>query len=554
MRVSTREQALLGMSLEAQIQQCLQYARSHGLVLGSDSNIDVPGVFADTGESAYLKTSLYERKAARRMMACIQPGDQVISTAPHRLFRNVLAAETQLVHWDRYKVSVHFTGLNLRTDTPNGRLLLHILSAAAQWDSAIRSARQKEAWAWKKKKREVLEECEEAVVVDHKVENPREAKMRGLADVCIRMRQMQEVKQKKITGVIRVYLRVSTRSQTVGPQREAIERWLLADPEMREADIKWYIDHGYSAFKKQFSKRPAAQALMKELKEGDLVVALRADRVARTIIDMGRIISDIHRVGSYLCLIDCGLRTDDSQGVLMASIMGFVAQLESENVSLSKRAAATAAMMTDGIPEHEVPNELKSFEETKEPIRHTTTRKKTTCLRFLLTDNIVGDAMREFLRLIESKECEFTHFLTLGHDTLPVFRGFRTAAYRTELFIQERTGLPAFKRRSRSICGEGFREKYRTVSEAIQMLKESTVPGWEEARQEAIDHLSQFDPDAKYAGLIGSGWSQRSDYPKKVYNRLKNWSGACIRLYQEAGPLCPEIQGDLKTLLRIAGI
>lgn len=547
------------MSLEAQIAECLRYAKSHCLPLGDATNVDVNGLFVDAGQSAYVKTMLADRKGGRELLKHVRPGDHIIATAPHRMFRNLLAAEVHMKEWEKHKVSMHFTTLNLRTDTPNGKLLLQILSAAAQWDSAIRSARQKEASAWRKKDKEALAGCDrEAAEVYPEVRTKEEIQSKGLAHVCVKvMFPEPSPAKKKVAGVIRAYVRVSRRCQEVEIQKAAIMRWVENNPDVRDTRIVWYSDTGQSGFKKPLKQRPAGRRMLKDLQPGDLVITLRADRIARTIIDMGRIVVGIHDRGAHLCMIDCGMRTDDPQGAMMISIMSFVAQLESENTRLSNAAALRRKYVEGGVPVSVIPNVLTSFETHRHPITYDRLKRKTTCLRFMLPDDLVAEAMRYFIQIVESGECKFRVFLNKDEEVYQP--GFRTAAYRTELFIQERTGLPGFKRKCKTkYCPERdkmvFREKNRTVAEAIQMLKESTVEAYKELQEEALEYLSQFDPERTYVGLIGSGWATRGDFPRRIYNRLMLWTSTCEKMYREGDLVIPDSQDDLKMLLKIAGI
>lgn len=143
-RVSTDTQAEEGVSLESQ--------KAAGLERFAKLQKDQPDLaecrtFVDGGYSAF-KMQLFERPAGREMNEWLQPGDQVIMLRMERGFRSSLDWLGTLADWTRRGITLRFIHGAADPDTPDGKLLLLIQSALAEYDSAIKSARVREAIAW----------------------------------------------------------------------------------------------------------------------------------------------------------------------------------------------------------------------------------------------------------------------------------------------------------------------------------------------------------------------------------------------------------------------
>jgi DNA invertase Pin-like site-specific DNA recombinase len=325
-RVSTHEQFITGHSIEAQARACLDYVRANGLVLGPESNCGTPGIFVDGGRSAYKKT-INQRPGGAAMVAALRNnGSNVVATSLHRLFRRFRdMAETTAI-WEGAGVSVHFVDYGIRSDTANGRLLLHILAAVAQWKSEISSARVKEAFAHKK-------------IHDPKLKRafqPRHP-VPVKKDLYEFFKLYRSDDQQQFTGKVFGYLRVSTDDQTLEQQQAAIEKHLLANPDLAGKSVDWKRDAGVSAYKVPFVKRPAGAEIMAEAKAGDMVVVLRPDRMFRSIHDMANTVALLKSRGIFLYVADIGLRTDQPFGETMVSMLSLVAEIESKEISRSTR-------------------------------------------------------------------------------------------------------------------------------------------------------------------------------------------------------------------------
>lgn len=81
-----------------------------------------------------------------------------------------------------------------------------------------------------------------------------------------------------------------------------------------------------------FAKRPRAEELLSILQPGDVLVALRLDRVFRSALDCLRMIEDLQRRGVKLYLTDMGDVTENGLGKVFMTIAASFAELEREKI------------------------------------------------------------------------------------------------------------------------------------------------------------------------------------------------------------------------------
>jgi len=114
------------------------------------------------------------------------------------------------------------------------------------------------------------------------------------------------------------YARTSTLDQIAG--FEAQERELLAAGANR-------------IYKEQVSsvaKRPELERLLSDLREGDVLVVTKLDRLARSIHHLGEILKQLETVRAGLHILGLGIDTTTPTGRLMLNVLGSVAQFERE--------------------------------------------------------------------------------------------------------------------------------------------------------------------------------------------------------------------------------
>lgn len=333
-RVSTFEQYVNGYSIDEQVRLCLEHAKACDLLLGVETNCDLPGVFLDGGKSAYKKR-LHERPGGRAMLAALKPGDTVIAIAPHRLFRRLGDTVATMDAWVQQGVAVKFTeypGLN--TDTANGKALLYMMAVMAQLKSELISSRVRESQSIHKVK--APPKPPKPVVPVHEVST------KDLGSILQQLALDREPKPFQFSGTVRAYIRCSTKDQTVEHQRSLIEKLMPHD--MQGAPIVWYVDTGVSAFKTKFEQRPAGGKLINELQPGDMVLGWRPDRLFRSLMDTHRVIKMVHDKGASVATVEGNLRTDTLQGRMLFQILGMFAEMESQDIGRAVRMATFSAL------------------------------------------------------------------------------------------------------------------------------------------------------------------------------------------------------------------
>ncbi len=354
--MSTAEQANKGLSLEAQIEKCLVYARAHGLTLGKETNCGTPGVFVDGGTSATKKSSLASRPGGQQLLMALLPGDHVVFTSPHRAFRNLLQSELQLKRWGDQNITVHFVEHNIRSDSPNGRLVLQLMFAVAEWKARINGARTREGLSMRSMP-ELEQEIETTEMRD--VGAIMERAKDTLSEVWIdRWEEKMNPPPREIWGKVHFYIRVSKAEQNVEVQQELLDRWFRSS-EFSHLKVEVHVDHGVSAYKNKLVNRKAGRAMLKKLKEGDVVVCLRADRMCRSMSDMVHVLEEFDHRGITAVMLDCGLRTDNAFGKLLLGMLSFVAQLESVETSRSTIAALKVSYQAKGLPLGGIPKWMR---------------------------------------------------------------------------------------------------------------------------------------------------------------------------------------------------
>jgi len=110
--------------------------------------------------------------------------------------------------------------------------------------------------------------------------------------------------------------RVSTRDQHPEAQRA---RLLDAGCE------RVYCDHGVSGMK---ASRPEWDRCLDALREGDVLVVVRLDRIGRSVRHLVDVVGELERRGVDLVAIDQALDTSSPAGKLMFHVIAAIAQFE----------------------------------------------------------------------------------------------------------------------------------------------------------------------------------------------------------------------------------
>lgn len=114
------------------------------------------------------------------------------------------------------------------------------------------------------------------------------------------------------------YARTSTLDQVAG--FEAQERELTAAGAKR-------------IYKEQVSSvaaRPELEKMLADLREGDVLVVTKLDRLARSVHHLGEILKHLDKIGAGLNILGMGIDSTTAGGRLMLNVLGSVAQFERE--------------------------------------------------------------------------------------------------------------------------------------------------------------------------------------------------------------------------------
>jgi len=133
------------------------------------------------------------------------------------------------------------------------------------------------------------------------------------------------------------YIRVSTVDQAVhGVSLDAQRATLQAEADRQGWDLEIYTDEGLSA---KTMKRPALQDALARLDAGDadVLLAVRIDRVSRSVGDFARLVNRAERKNWQLVLTEISLDTSTPTGRFVANVLAAAAQFESDMTSQRTR-------------------------------------------------------------------------------------------------------------------------------------------------------------------------------------------------------------------------
>lgn len=136
-RVSTSDQDL---SPAWQRQICQRYYETTLASRGFALN---PVVYEDR-ESAF-NTPWSEREAGRELFKTVQPGDVIVAAKQDRVWRSVRDRENSLFFLTSMSIEIAILDSNIDTTTAAGRFAAGIVALQSQWESDVRSERQKAA-------------------------------------------------------------------------------------------------------------------------------------------------------------------------------------------------------------------------------------------------------------------------------------------------------------------------------------------------------------------------------------------------------------------------
>ena len=131
------------------------------------------------------------------------------------------------------------------------------------------------------------------------------------------------------------YARTSTLDQQAGFQAQIAELKAAGCEKLYQEQVSSIGD------------RPQLEAALSFVREGDTFVVTKMDRLARSIMHMGRIIERIEGKGASLQILNLGLDTGTATGKLMLNIMGSIAEFE-RAMMLERQKEGVAKAKADG--------------------------------------------------------------------------------------------------------------------------------------------------------------------------------------------------------------
>lgn len=114
------------------------------------------------------------------------------------------------------------------------------------------------------------------------------------------------------------YCRVSAQSQCLDVQLEKLS----------EAGCTKVFAEKKSG--RQYENRQQLQACLSYVREGDVLVISRLDRMARSVLDLAKIADTLQKKGVSLRVLDQAIDTTTSEGRLMFSLLGAFAAFEAD--------------------------------------------------------------------------------------------------------------------------------------------------------------------------------------------------------------------------------
>ena len=145
LRVSTADQAEHGVSLDAQTERLLTYAKLN--------NLEVIGILREEAISGSIP--LNERPEGAKLAELVATGQvkHVVSLKLDRLFRSAVDALSTTAEWDKQGIALHLVdmgGQSLNTGSAMGRMMLTMMAGFAQFERDLTAERTTSALAHKK--------------------------------------------------------------------------------------------------------------------------------------------------------------------------------------------------------------------------------------------------------------------------------------------------------------------------------------------------------------------------------------------------------------------
>lgn len=150
------------------------------------------------------------------------------------------------------------------------------------------------------------------------------------------------------------YARVSTVKQSKNGNSLDEQRELLKAEGAQEI-----VTDSYTGTKME---RPAFTALLNRLQEGDKLIVTKLDRFARTAVEGGAIVKELHERGVTIHILNMGIADNTPMGRLMVTMLLAFAEFERdmivERTQAGKAIAREKGIQVDGRPKKFTPAQM----------------------------------------------------------------------------------------------------------------------------------------------------------------------------------------------------
>ena len=117
------------------------------------------------------------------------------------------------------------------------------------------------------------------------------------------------------------------------------------------------------AFSGKSMERPAFSMLFQKLQEGDTLVVTKLDRFARTAVEGGAIVKELHEKGVTIHILNMGIADNTPMGKLMVTMLLAFAEFERdmivERTQSGKTIAKANGKRVDGRPKKFKPEQME---------------------------------------------------------------------------------------------------------------------------------------------------------------------------------------------------
>jgi len=137
----------------------------------------------------------------------------------------------------------------------------------------------------------------------------------------------------------------------------------IAGLEAQERDLKTAgVEKLYKEYQSAMNERPQLQIALDFIREGDILVITKLDRLARSVSDLCNIVAKLETKGVALRILAMNIDTGTPTGKLMLNIFGSIAQFERE-LMLERQAEGIAKAKADGKYKGRSPTALAKSEQ-----------------------------------------------------------------------------------------------------------------------------------------------------------------------------------------------